>query len=175
MLLNDGGALVDVACQHAAAEAHRLHQRKGHPINYDILMHPDETVFITNDLSLFNIANLFFGEDSVQMIEEYNDNYTGYFERIMDDEELAYFYEHPFDNIYNLKTNQYINIYNLDYELIDQLCWKKEAFSLFLHHSDCNIQSQPLFPTVHHPDYTNLHSAYKDQRLHNLPSEYHHS
>jgi predicted ribonuclease YlaK len=37
-------------------------------IDYDKKVHPDEVIFITNDLSLFNIANLFFGEDSIQMI-----------------------------------------------------------------------------------------------------------
>ena len=97
-------------------------------LDYDNRVHPDETVFITNDLSLFNIANLFFGEDSIQMIEEYNDDYTGYLEKIMDNDELAYFYEHPFENIYNLQINQYINIYNLDYELIDQLCWTGDGY-----------------------------------------------
>lgn len=97
-------------------------------LDYDNRVHPDETVFITNDLSLFNIANLFFGEDSVQMVEEYNDDYTGYLEKIMDNDELAYFYEHPFENVYNLKINQYINIYNLDYELIDQLCWTGDGY-----------------------------------------------
>lgn len=39
-------------------------------IDYDCKVHPDETIFITNDLALYNIANLFFGEDSIIRIEE---------------------------------------------------------------------------------------------------------
>ena len=35
-------------------------------IDYDRTRHPDETVFVTNDLALKNIANLFFGNDSIE-------------------------------------------------------------------------------------------------------------
>lgn len=38
--------------------------------DYDYNFHPDETVFITNDLVLKNIANLFFGEDSIMSVQE---------------------------------------------------------------------------------------------------------
>lgn len=37
---------------------------------YDREIHPDETIFVTNDISLKNIANLFFGRDSIESIEE---------------------------------------------------------------------------------------------------------
>jgi rRNA maturation endonuclease Nob1 len=41
--------------------------------------YPDEVIFITNDLALYNIANLFFGNDSIDMVEEDKaDDYTGY-------------------------------------------------------------------------------------------------
>jgi hypothetical protein len=33
--------------------------------NYDYYKHPDETIFVTNDLVLAEIANLFFGKDSI--------------------------------------------------------------------------------------------------------------
>lgn len=36
---------------------------------YDKNVMPDEVTFVTNDLSLFSIANLFFGEDSVESID----------------------------------------------------------------------------------------------------------
>jgi predicted ribonuclease YlaK len=38
--------------------------------DYDYYKHPDETVFVTNDLVLKNIANLFFGEDSIISVQE---------------------------------------------------------------------------------------------------------
>jgi predicted ribonuclease YlaK len=38
--------------------------------DYDTNEHPDETIFVTNDLALAQIANLFFGNDSIQSINE---------------------------------------------------------------------------------------------------------
>lgn len=34
-------------------------------INYDNYIDPDETIFVTNNLAIKNIANLFFGNDSI--------------------------------------------------------------------------------------------------------------
>ena len=38
--------------------------------DYDCKAHPDETVFVTNDLALKAIANCFFGEDSIESVNE---------------------------------------------------------------------------------------------------------
>ena len=38
--------------------------------NYDYYVHPDETIFVTNDLALKSIANCFFGEDSIESVNE---------------------------------------------------------------------------------------------------------
>jgi predicted ribonuclease YlaK len=38
--------------------------------DYDFNEHPDETVFVTNDLALKAIANCFFGEDSILSVNE---------------------------------------------------------------------------------------------------------
>ena len=38
--------------------------------DYDFNVHPDETVFVTNDLALKAIANCFFGEDSIESVNE---------------------------------------------------------------------------------------------------------
>lgn len=97
-------------------------------LDYDTRVHPDETVFITNDLALFNIANLFFGNDSIQMVEERKDDYSGYIDRIFTDDELAYFYEHPYENTYNLEINEYLNLYNSEKDLIDQVCWTGDGY-----------------------------------------------
>ena len=47
-------------------------------IDYDNKVHPDETIFVTNDLALKNIANLFFGDGVIESVKEDEDNYTGY-------------------------------------------------------------------------------------------------
>ena len=45
-------------------------------VDYDKNCHPDETVFVTNDLALRHIANLFFGNDSIESVnEEIEDDY----------------------------------------------------------------------------------------------------
>ena len=38
--------------------------------DYDYYLHPDETIFVTNDLALKTIANCFFGEDSIESVNE---------------------------------------------------------------------------------------------------------
>ena len=47
-------------------------------INYDKEVHPDDTIFVTNDLALYNIANLFFGNDSIESVKIEDDGYCGY-------------------------------------------------------------------------------------------------
>ena len=38
--------------------------------DYDTHIHPDETVFVTNDIALAEIANCFFGADSIEGVNE---------------------------------------------------------------------------------------------------------
>ena len=66
--------------------------------------------FITKDLSCKNLASAY--KLNVNYIKEENlDNYTGFKEVIIEkEEELAYFYEHMNENIYNLYINQYLII-----------------------------------------------------------------
>ena len=35
---------------------------------YDTYVHPDETVFVTCDVALSELANLYFGEDSIELL-----------------------------------------------------------------------------------------------------------
>jgi predicted ribonuclease YlaK len=54
---------------------------------YDKNCHPDETVFVTNDLALRHIANLFFGNDSITSVSrDIDDSYVGYKEVTMADD-----------------------------------------------------------------------------------------
>ena len=98
-------------------------------IFYDKHYHPDETVFITNDLSLGTIANLFFGEDNIQWIpEDIIDNYKGYKSITLNEEEMAKFYTYPKNNLYNLFINEYLIIKNKNNEIIDKLIWTGEGY-----------------------------------------------
>ena len=97
-------------------------------IDYDTNVHPDETVFVTNDLSLKKIANLFFGNDSIESIDLEADNYTGFKEVYLSDDEMNDFYSNPENNMFDLYINQYLLVFNKDKELVDRLCWTGEGY-----------------------------------------------
>lgn len=99
-------------------------------IDYDKKVHPDELIFVTNDLALKNIANLFFGSDSIESVVIDNNNYySGYLEVEMSEDELIYFYSHPFENTYNLLINQYIIVKEKNNPIpVDQLCWTGSTY-----------------------------------------------
>jgi predicted ribonuclease YlaK len=86
---------------------------------------PDNMTFFTNDLSLYNIANLFFGDDSIDYIKpKEEDNYTGYKEVRMNENEMTAFYMEPNDNCFNLLQNEYLIIKEADSgNIVDRLCW----------------------------------------------------
>ena len=76
-------------------------------IYYEKRQHPDDVTFVTNDLALKHMANLFFGRDSIESVSEEYDEYNGYQEIIMSNEEMSFFYSHE-ENIYDLKINEYL-------------------------------------------------------------------
>lgn len=97
-------------------------------IDYDKFVQPDETIFVSNDIALKNIANLYFGSDMIQSIcEEEIDPYCGYKDVIMSDEQLNEFYTNQ-QNTYDLKVNEYLIIRNQEGEVIDRFCWTGEEF-----------------------------------------------
>ena len=92
-------------------------------IYYDKEVRPDETIFVTNDLSLKHIANLFFGNDCIESVPEETDNYVGYKEIQVTDEQLANFYQNPDINYYDLKIGEYLIIRDLDNNVVDVRVW----------------------------------------------------
>lgn len=79
--------------------------------------------FITKDLSCKNLASAY--KLNVNYIKEENlDNYTGFKEVIIEkEEELAYFYEHMNENIYDLYINQYLIIKTQEGGVIGPYIW----------------------------------------------------
>ena len=99
-------------------------------IDYDNKVHPDEVEFYTNDLCLFHIANLFFGNDSIKsIIEKPIEDYVGYKEVSMNEEEMSTFYMLPQSNIYNLLINEYMIIKNQKGQEVDCVKWTGERYS----------------------------------------------
>ena len=94
---------------------------------YDTIKHPDETIFITNDLSLSHLANLFFGNDCIQSVQEdIDDEYVGYKEIKMTEKEMGEFYSNLQNNTYNLYINEYLIIKNENNETVDKMKWTGE-------------------------------------------------
>lgn len=92
------------------------------------LAHPN-TIFITNDLSLKAMANLFFDKSHIQSIdEELIDEYKGYVEITMSDAEMADFYSNQYENIYNLHINEYLIIRDKDNNIVDKVCYTGDGY-----------------------------------------------
>ena len=97
---------------------------------YDNCVHPDEVVFITNDLALKNIANLFFGSDNIISISEgIDDQYKGFIEVSLTDDEMADFYSHLDYNKFDCLINEYVVLKNAACEIVDKLRWTGERYA----------------------------------------------
>ena len=84
--------------------------------------------FVTHDLNCRIIAEQIFGLD-VEWFEDKEENeYTGFKEASMSDDEMAYFYEHQNENMYDLLVNQYLIIKNVNNEIVDSYRWDGESY-----------------------------------------------
>lgn len=104
-------------------------------IDYEKRQHPDDVTFVTNDLALKHMANLFFGRDSIESVSEEYEEYNGYQEIIMSNEEMSLFYSHLDENIYDLKINEYLIIRNEEKEIVDTLCWIGDKYRKISYHT----------------------------------------
>ena len=81
----------------------------------------ENLIFITNDLALKHIAKVFLL--NVDSIPENTDDYLGYKDIKMTEDEMVNFYSNQSVNSYNLSINEYLIVRNLDNEIVDKLCW----------------------------------------------------
>lgn len=98
---------------------------------YHVILNEDNNFyFITNDLSLKMLASLYFNKNMIESVEQQEDNYKGYLELTLTDEEMAEFYSSPikYSQKINILTNQYLNIYDKNNTCVDTLCWTGEKF-----------------------------------------------
>lgn len=87
------------------------------------ILYPDRIIFVTNDLSLKHIANIFFGHDMIDSVSEENDNYTGFKDITATEEVLSQFYSNTNINYFNLLIGEYLILRNEAGEVIDIRCW----------------------------------------------------
>ena len=98
---------------------------------YNKIKEKDDFYFITNDTALKMLSSIYFKPYQILKINISNDDeYSGYLEVQFEPEEMADFYSNPQEYGQKLKilSNQYINIYNSENELVDTLCWTGENF-----------------------------------------------
>lgn len=82
-----------------------------------------DIVFVTNDISCRNIAKHYYDIKTSSVFIDEKDNYTGFKEVVMSDEDMAYFYEHLMENIYDLLVNEYLIVKNQEGEVVDKYYW----------------------------------------------------
>lgn len=87
---------------------------------------PDELIFVTNDLCLKHLA--MGGFNRVESIKEKQDEYTGYKNIILTDDEMERFYTNPYINEYGLLTNEYAILHNEDGDIVDIRRWDGTEF-----------------------------------------------
>ena len=86
-----------------------------------------DVIFVTNDICLKNIArSLGLVVESVK--KNKIDEYKGFVEKSLSEEEMAYFYEHLNENVYDLLVNEYLILKNDKDEAVDTLKWNGESY-----------------------------------------------
>lgn len=88
----------------------------------------ENAVFVTNDLACKTIARWIFKLQVESVNEEPTDIYKGFKEVSLNESDMAYFYEHLNENIYDLLVNEYLVIKNSDDEVVDKMKWDGELY-----------------------------------------------
>ena len=90
---------------------------------------PDDITFVSNDFALFTIANLYFGTDSIGYVVPEEDNYRGYKEVVMNENEMTAFYMEQNENSFNLLGNEYLIVREANTNnIVDRLCWTGSGY-----------------------------------------------
>lgn len=87
-----------------------------------------DVVFVTNDLSLKHMANLYFGDGMLESVIEDADYYTGYKEVICDDKTLAEFYQNAGVNHFDSLVGEYLILKDISGNIIDVRVWTGEEY-----------------------------------------------
>ena len=103
----------------------------------------EDIVFVTNDICCKVIAKDIFKLDVESVGDNIDDNYKGFVEKSLSEEDMAYFYEHNSENMFGLLINQYLILKDEKDEIVDAYRWS-------------GTQHEPLFKR-------NIQSLYFDK------------
>ena len=86
---------------------------------------PQDTdfVFVTNDIACKMIANKIFDLEVESVGENKLDEYKGFVVKSLSEDEMAYFYEHLQENVFDLYTNEYLILKNDKNQIVDKFRW----------------------------------------------------
>lgn len=83
----------------------------------------EKFVFVTNDIACKMIASKIFGLEVKSVGENNLDEYKGFVEKSLSEDEMAYFYEHLQENIFDLYINEYLILKNDKNQIVDKFRW----------------------------------------------------
>lgn len=87
----------------------------------------NKLVFVSDDICCRTIARYEFDLNAIGITNNDDIDYTGFKEIKMSEEEMAYFYEHMVDNIYDLMCNEYLIVKDSDGNVVDKRKWNGET------------------------------------------------
>lgn len=88
----------------------------------------EQIIFITHDLICRNIAEEILGLNVKWEEQSCSEKYTGFKECVMSDNDMAFFYEHPKENVYDLHINEFIIIKDINDNVVDSYRWDGNIF-----------------------------------------------
>ena len=88
----------------------------------------EKFVFVTNDIACKMIASKIFGLEVESVGENKLDEYKGFVEKSLSEDEMAYFYEHISENIFGLLINEYLILKDSNNHVVDTLVWREGMY-----------------------------------------------
>ncbi len=88
----------------------------------------DNNVFYTNDISLKNLAKIFLFPSQIKSYYEKTDNYKGFKEVCLTEDQMAELYMNLNKNLYDLNINEYLIVKNEYDEIVHSMVWTETGF-----------------------------------------------
>lgn len=82
-----------------------------------------DVIFVTDDIACKMIASKIFNLTVKGVNDKPVDDYSGFIEKTLSESEMAYFYEHLQENIFDLYTNEYLILKNDKDQIVDKFRW----------------------------------------------------
>lgn len=92
-----------------------------------VIQQGQEITFVSDDICAKNVARS-VGIPTEGVDTSCKEEYTGYVEVSLTEEEMAYFYSHLTENVFELLPNQYLLLKDSSDKIVDKLLWDGEMY-----------------------------------------------